>query len=346
MDPSEYLQFSSVSLVEESRGRRSNYLRNSGRGESKCNRVKSKFSFFLNFNYKYKNYGNSIFLFNGRIVIGPKWFNLLLSLLVLILASILIIVNISIPTLSDPSLSPVRFFSLNFLHFLMVECLVLMALTGLSNPGILPRSDTGLPGADGVVDSSTGNLIPRYLLINGVCVRQKVCSTCRIYRPPRSNHCSVCDNCVLRFDHHCGFLGTCVGLGNYRWFLLLSLSLNVFCLISAVFSFQFLQFNFEFIKNNSQLILIFFLSFVGFFSFLLLNVYHLFISCHNITTNEHLKKYYKINPFDYGRGANLTHILCHPQTLLPEEEEDLQIEASYKELGSTNSECVSDLYDY
>lgn len=41
------------------------------------------------------------------------------------------------------------------------------------------------------------------------------CSTCRIYRPPRTSHCSVCDNCVQVMDHHCSFLGNCVGNMNF-----------------------------------------------------------------------------------------------------------------------------------
>ncbi len=58
----------------------------------------------------------------------------------------------------------------------------------------------------------------RYFHINylGNLHRFKICSSCYIVRPLRSNHCGDCDNCIERFDHHCLWLGCCIGKRNYK----------------------------------------------------------------------------------------------------------------------------------
>jgi palmitoyltransferase len=53
------------------------------------------------------------------------------------------------------------------------------------------------------------------------------CRTCRLQKPARSKHCSICKGCISRADHHCIFINNCVGANNHRWFILLLLSTGV-----------------------------------------------------------------------------------------------------------------------
>jgi palmitoyltransferase ZDHHC9/14/18 len=352
MDPEGYLSFSAVDLVTKSH-RQADPFPKQTRSDS--------FSVFFSKKSRVNQYvankrktGNCSIFFNGKIVLGPRWDGFLLSLSIYVLIWVTLTMKTTIPFLREGK----HFVLLGIMNTTAFLGFILLLLTSLTNPGIIPRNESGLvhpPETDPkCIDSITGFLVPRFLLINGVCVRQKFCRTCMIYRPPRSNHCSVCDNCVLKHDHHCVALGTCVGLGNYRWFLLLCSSM---CLLFPV-AFWLVQAQLrdiynehewpnieDFLTQNVALLIVLVLSLLGLLAFALLFIYHYFITIHNLTTNEHLKKYYKVNPFDYGRWVNIKHALCFPQNLLPTADR-LDVQASYRELASTNSECVSDFYDY
>ncbi|CAJ0946432.1 unnamed protein product [Ranitomeya imitator] len=77
--------------------------------------------------------------------------------------------------------------------------------TSFSDPGVLPRA-TPDEAADmeRQIDVANGSTSGGYrppprakeIVINGQTVKLKYCFTCKIFRPPRASHCSLCDNCV------------------------------------------------------------------------------------------------------------------------------------------------------
>lgn len=60
------------------------------------------------------------------------------------------------------------------------------------------------------------------------------CKKCRTPRPPRTHHCHVCKSCVLKMDHHCPWIGQCVGHYNYRYFVLFMMYLWAACVYGAL----------------------------------------------------------------------------------------------------------------
>ncbi|KAK6633556.1 hypothetical protein RUM44_004163 [Polyplax serrata] len=59
------------------------------------------------------------------------------------------------------------------------------------------------------------------------------CNICLGYKAPRSHHCKKCDRCVLKMDHHCPWINTCVGFKNHPNFILFIFFAVVACIQST-----------------------------------------------------------------------------------------------------------------
>jgi len=68
---------------------------------------------------------------------------------------------------------------------------------------------------------------------------QHFCVRCLIRRPLRSKHCSRCNRCVAKEDHHCPWVDNCVGNNNHRHFVLyiIMLEFGVLAFIRLVISY-------------------------------------------------------------------------------------------------------------
>jgi len=88
----------------------------------------------------------------------------------------------------------------------MCGVLLCLFMTTFREPGFIPRqpkpSGEEPPNNTAVVNPADGKL-------------WKYCSTCHVWRPPRSKHCRTTDACVYMFDHYCPWMGNAIGERNY-----------------------------------------------------------------------------------------------------------------------------------
>eukprot|EP00928_Gymnodinium_smaydae_P008378 TRINITY_DN13053_c0_g1_i1.p1 TRINITY_DN13053_c0_g1~~TRINITY_DN13053_c0_g1_i1.p1 ORF type:complete len:452 (-),score=64.50 TRINITY_DN13053_c0_g1_i1:368-1723(-) len=92
---------------------------------------------------------------------------------------------------------------------------------------VLARFDRAVGKSKGLDDLDAADEFWTGLMSDPRLAHLKYCGTCRVRRPPRCSHCKFCDNCVMEFDHHCFWVGNCIGARNHSAFLLFLLAAGV-----------------------------------------------------------------------------------------------------------------------
>ena len=162
---------------------------------------------------RYKQWkGNHTFLCGGRLMMGPNGSHLLvttgLCILLWVTAWVLILPYVPLPLDTEYAQGWNGFVAWwrGYVPLaLLTSELFLLFCCAFTEPGIISHREPTM---------EVLSLSQEVLKLS----RTSYCSTCQVVRPPRSRHCRYCNCCVRDLDHHCPWIGTCVGKRNYPFF--------------------------------------------------------------------------------------------------------------------------------
>ncbi|XP_067631554.1 palmitoyltransferase ZDHHC20-B isoform X3 [Eurosta solidaginis] len=152
----------------------------------------------------------------------------------------------------------------------------------------------------------------------------RFCEKCKIIKPDRAHHCSVCGACVLKMDHHCPWVNNCVNFTNYKYFVLFLGYALLYCLYVALTSLEyFIRFWRSEISKQGDLnggmgrfhiLFLFFVSLMFAISLVSLFGYHIYLTLMNRTTLEAFRApIFRIggpdkNGYNLGKYANFQEV--------------------------------------
>ncbi|KAL2482626.1 putative protein S-acyltransferase 7 [Forsythia ovata] len=269
--------------------------------------------------------GSNIFCLGGRLIFGPDVRSVFLTI-GLIVAPVTVFCIFVARKLRDDFTGNWGILIMVVVVVFTLCVLVLLLLTSGRDPGIIPRNvhPPEPESNEGHLELGPGQTprLPRVkdVIINGVTVKIKYCDTCMLYRPPRCSHCSICNNCVERFDHHCPWVGQCIGLRNYRFFFMFVFSATLLCFYVHGFCWVYIRRIMDTEKtsiwkamaNTPASIVLVIYSFFAVWFVGGLSVFHLYLISTNQSTYENFRYRYdrRDNPYNKGVVRNFMEALC------------------------------------
>ncbi|KAK1422401.1 hypothetical protein QVD17_25498 [Tagetes erecta] len=269
--------------------------------------------------------GSNIFILGGRFIFGPDIRSIFLSIFLIVAPVVAFCVFVA-RKLLDKFSHHLGVLIMVIAILFTIYVITLLLVTSARDPGIVPRNTH--PPEPETIDQNieagstqTPQLrLPRFkeVTVNGFTIKVKYCDTCMLYRPPRCSHCSICDNCVQRFDHHCPWVGQCIGLRNYRFFFMFVSSATLLCIYVFAFCWVYVIKikNSEetsvwgaLIKTPASIVLIIY-TFICVWFVGGLTVFHLYLISTNQSTYENFRYRYDqtINPYNRGIIENFKDV--------------------------------------
>ncbi|KAI3761447.1 hypothetical protein L1987_51863 [Smallanthus sonchifolius] len=260
--------------------------------------------------------GSNIFFLGGRFIFGPDIRSIFLSIFLIVAPVVAFCVFVA-RKLLDKFSHDIGILVMIIVIVFTIYVVTLLLVTSGRDPGIIPRS-THPPEPETIDQIEVGSTqtpqirLPRFkeVMVNGFSVKVKYCDTCMLYRPPRCSHCSICDNCVERFDHHCPWVGQCIGLRNYRFFFMFVSSATLLCIYVFAFCWVYVIKikNSEetsiwgaLIKTPASIVLIIY-TFICVWFVGGLTAFHLYLISTNQSTYENFRYRYDQTENPYSRG--------------------------------------------